>query len=65
MQTPNLGSVLFLALLLAGCSSAPKLMPTPNVNAAGGVVVVAETDRPLEYNTKESLLNPFFFVRAN
>ena len=36
MQTSNLCTVLLLTLLLAGCSSAPKLMPTPNVYAADG-----------------------------
>ena len=36
MQTPNPVTVLFLALLLVGCSSTPKLMPTPNIYADGG-----------------------------
>ena len=36
MQTPNSAAVLFLTLLLVGCSSTPKLMPTPNIYADGG-----------------------------
>lgn len=33
------------------------------VNAAGGEVVIAENGLPLLYNTKDSLLNPYFLVR--
>ena len=36
MQTPNPVAVLFLTLLLVGCSSTPKLMPTPNIYTNGG-----------------------------
>jgi len=36
MQTLNPVTLLFLGLLLAGCSSTPKLMPTPNIYADGG-----------------------------
>ena len=36
MQTLNPVALLFLGLLLAGCSSTPKLMPTPNIYADGG-----------------------------
>jgi esterase/lipase superfamily enzyme len=36
MRTPNPVAVLLLTLLLVGCSSAPKLMPTPNIYADGG-----------------------------
>ena len=32
------------------------------VEAAGGQVVSAETGKPLRYNTRESLLNPYFVV---
>jgi hypothetical protein len=32
--------------------------------AAGAEVIAMETGRPLIYNQKESLLNPFFLVRA-
>lgn len=32
------------------------------VEAAGGQVVSAETGQPLRYNTRESLLNPYFVV---
>ncbi|MBT5817408.1 MAG: 3'(2'),5'-bisphosphate nucleotidase CysQ, partial [Proteobacteria bacterium] len=35
------------------------------VTAAGGEIVIADTDKPLQYNTKESLLNPFFIVRPD
>ncbi|WP_080516729.1 3'(2'),5'-bisphosphate nucleotidase CysQ [Teredinibacter turnerae] len=34
------------------------------VEAAGGVLLNWETKQPLRYNTKESLLNPFFIVCA-
>lgn len=52
----------------------PRLGPTSEwdtaaahavVNAAGGEVVMVENGQPLLYNTKESLLNPFFLVQAN
>jgi 3'(2'), 5'-bisphosphate nucleotidase len=33
------------------------------VEAAGGEVVQADSGNPLRYNTKDSLLNPFFIVR--
>ena len=36
METPNPVAVLLLTLLLVGCSSTPKLMPTPNIYAYGG-----------------------------
>jgi len=36
MQTPNPVAGLFLTLLLVGCSSTPRLMPTPNIYAGGG-----------------------------
>ena len=36
MQTPHSIAVLYLTLLLVGCSSTPKLMPTPNIYADGG-----------------------------
>jgi 3'-phosphoadenosine 5'-phosphosulfate (PAPS) 3'-phosphatase len=34
------------------------------VTAASGEIVIADSDEPLQYNTKESLLNPFFIVRS-
>jgi len=34
------------------------------VNAAGGEVVDYETKTPLKYNTKDSLLNPYFIVQS-
>jgi esterase/lipase superfamily enzyme len=36
METSSPVAALFLTLLLVGCSSAPKLMPTPNIYADGG-----------------------------
>jgi 3'(2'), 5'-bisphosphate nucleotidase len=33
------------------------------VNAAGGEVIDYETQTPLKYNTKDSLLNPYFIVQ--
>lgn len=33
------------------------------VNAAGGEVIIAENGQPLLYNTKDSLLNPYFLVQ--
>ncbi len=36
METASSVAALFLTLLLVGCSSAPKLMPTPNIYADGG-----------------------------
>jgi 3'(2'), 5'-bisphosphate nucleotidase len=32
------------------------------VEVAGGWVVSAETGQPLRYNTRDSLLNPYFIV---
>ncbi|MEO5344184.1 MAG: 3'(2'),5'-bisphosphate nucleotidase CysQ [Gammaproteobacteria bacterium SHHR-1] len=34
------------------------------VEAAGGEVITADTGSPLNYNRKDSLLNPFFIARA-
>jgi len=33
------------------------------VNAAGGEVINSETKMPLKYNTKDSLINPYFIVQ--
>ena len=70
----SMGSSLKLCLVAEGAAHIyPRLGPTSEwdtaaahavVNAAGGEVVVAETGEALAYNTKESLLNPFFIVRA-
>ncbi len=71
IETTSLGSSLKFCLLAAGAADVyPRLAPTSEwdtaaaqavVEAAGGRVV--DTDfEPLRYNTKESLLNPFFYV---
>jgi 3'(2'), 5'-bisphosphate nucleotidase len=70
----SMGSSLKLCLVAEGAAHIyPRLGPTSEwdtaashavVNAAGGEVVIADTDDSLRYNTKESLLNPFFIVRA-
>jgi 3'(2'), 5'-bisphosphate nucleotidase len=69
-----MGSSIKLCLVAEGSAHLyPRLGPTSEwdtaaahavVLAAGGEVVEAETEQPLRYNTKESLLNPFFIVRA-
>ncbi|TNF93441.1 MAG: 3'(2'),5'-bisphosphate nucleotidase [Gammaproteobacteria bacterium] len=69
----SMGSSLKLCLVAEGAAHIyPRLGPTSEwdtaashavVNAAGGEVVIADTDDSLRYNTKESLLNPFFIVR--
>ncbi len=71
----SMGSSLKLCLVAEGAAHIyPRLGLTSEwdtgashavVNAAGGRVVVADSDEPLLYNTKESLLNPFFIVHAD
>jgi 3'(2'), 5'-bisphosphate nucleotidase len=71
----SMGSSLKLCLVAEGAAHIyPRLGLTSEwdtaaahavVNAAGGEVVIAETGEPLQYNTKESLLNPFFIVQAD
>ncbi|MEJ2212617.1 MAG: 3'(2'),5'-bisphosphate nucleotidase CysQ [Gammaproteobacteria bacterium] len=70
-----MGSSLKLCLVAEGKAHIyPRLGPTSEwdtaaahavVKAAGGEVVQAENDEPLLYNTKESLLNPFFIVKSS
>jgi 3'(2'), 5'-bisphosphate nucleotidase len=70
----SMGSSIKLCLVAEGSAHLyPRLGPTSEwdtaaahavVLAAGGEVVNAETEECLSYNTKESLLNPFFIVRA-
>jgi 3'(2'), 5'-bisphosphate nucleotidase len=70
----SMGSSLKLCLVAEGAAHVyPRLGPTSEwdtaashavVNAAGGAVVKAENGEPLEYNTKDSLLNPFFIVQS-
>lgn len=70
----SVGSSLKLCMVAEGRAHIyPRLGPTSEwdtaaahavVNAAGGEVVDADTQVPLKYNAKESLLNPFFIVRA-
>jgi len=67
----NMGSSLKLCLVAEGAADLyPRLAPTCEwdtaaaqavVEAAGGIVV-DEDFRLLRYNTKDSLLNPFFYV---
>ena len=69
----SMGSSLKLCLVAEGAAHIyPRLGLTSEwdtaashavVNAAGGEVVVADSNETLQYNTKESLLNPFFIVR--
>lgn len=69
----SMGSSIKLCLVAEGSAHLyPRLGPTSEwdtaaahavVGAAGGQVVEAGTEHPLRYNTKESLLNPFFLVR--
>ncbi len=71
----SMGSSLKLCLVAEGAAHIyPRLGPTSEwdtgashavVNAAGGRVLVADTDEPLAYNTKDSLLNPFFIVKSS
>jgi 3'(2'), 5'-bisphosphate nucleotidase len=67
----GMGSSLKLCLVAEGAADVyPRLGPTSEwdtaaaqcvVEQAGGFVTDTEM-RPLRYNTKESLLNPFFLV---
>jgi len=69
----SMGSSLKLCLVAEGAAHIyPRLGLTSEwdtgashavVNAAGGEVVIAENEKPLLYNTKDKLLNPFFIVR--
>ena len=71
IDTTNMGSSLKLCLIAEGKADLyPRLAPTSEwdtaaaqavVEAAGGTVVNTDLE-PLRYNTKESLLNPFFYV---
>ena len=70
----SMGSSLKLCLVAEGAAHIyPRLGLTSEwdtaaahavVRAAGGEIVIADSDEPLQYNTKESLLNPFFIVRS-
>lgn len=71
IETRNMGSSLKLCLVAEGSADIyPRLALTSEwdtaaaqavVEAAGGLVLTAELT-PLRYNTKEELLNPYFFV---
>lgn len=71
IETTNMGSSLKLCLVAEGEADLyPRLAPTSEwdtaaaqavVEAAGGSVVNTALD-PLRYNTKENILNPFFYV---
>lgn len=71
IETTNMGSSLKLCLIAEGRADLyPRLAPTSEwdtaaaqavVEAAGGRVVDTSL-APLRYNTKEDILNPFFYV---
>ena len=71
VETRNMGSSLKLCLVAEGEADIyPRLAPTMEwdtaaaqavVEAAGGVVLDAEF-APMRYNTKDELLNPYFYV---
>ncbi len=71
LESTNMGSSLKLCLVAEGKADLyPRLALTSEwdtaaaqavVEAAGGIVVDIDL-KPLRYNTKESLLNPFFYV---
>jgi len=68
----TIGSSLKLCRVAEGMADVyPRMGPTSEwdtaaaqaiVEVAGGQVVSAETGRPLHYNTRDSLLNPYFIV---
>ena len=70
----SMGSSIKLCLVAEGSVDIyPRLGPTSEwdtaaahavVNAAGGEVINAENGHSLEYNTKDSILNPSFLVRS-
>jgi len=71
IETTNMGSSLKLCLVAEGAADLyPRLAPTSEwdtaaaqavVEAAGGRVVDTVLE-PLRYNTKENILNPYFYV---
>ena len=74
LQTRNIGSSLKFCLIAEGRADLyPRLAPTSEwdtgaaqavVEAAGGSVVDTHFE-PLRYNTKENILNPYFYVFAD
>ncbi|MBW2671131.1 MAG: hypothetical protein JRD87_14875, partial [Deltaproteobacteria bacterium] len=48
-------ALVFIALVLAGCSSTPKLMPTPNIYLGGGGYPESEIPLGLKSNKVELL----------
>jgi len=74
VKTESVGSSLKFCLIAEGKADLyPRLAPTSEwdtaaaqavVEAAGGLVVDAEFN-PLRYNTKDSILNPHFYVLAD
>jgi 3'(2'), 5'-bisphosphate nucleotidase len=74
VDTKNVGSSLkFCQIAEGGADLYPRLAPTSEwdtgaaqavVTAAGGLVV-DDSFAELQYNTKENILNPFFFVIAD
>ncbi|MFT5208419.1 MAG: 3'(2'), 5'-bisphosphate nucleotidase [Flavobacterium sp.] len=74
VSTLGVGSSLKFCIIAEGKADLyPRLAPTSEwdtaaaqavVEAAGGLVVDADF-KPLRYNTKENILNPFFYVLAD
>jgi 3'(2'), 5'-bisphosphate nucleotidase len=74
VETTNMGSSLKLCLIAEGEADLyPRLAPTSEwdtaaaqavVEAAGGLVVDSDL-KPLRYNIKSNILNPFFYVIAD
>ena len=55
MKTLNPGALSLLTLLLIGCSSAPKLMPTPNIYTDGGSYPDSSVPEDLKSNKVDLL----------
>jgi esterase/lipase superfamily enzyme len=55
MQNKSQITLVFIALVLVGCSSAPKLMPTPNIYLEGGGYPDSSVPRSLRSNEVELL----------
>jgi 3'(2'), 5'-bisphosphate nucleotidase len=74
VETKSVGSSLkFCQIAEGGADLYPRLAPTSEwdtgaaqavVTAAGGLVV-DDSFAELQYNTKENILNPFFYVLAD
>lgn len=56
MKTIKTVALLFLVLLLVGCSSIPKLIPTPNIYANGRSYPESKVPQVLKSNENDLLL---------